>query len=319
MNTLAKVHVGVDVSKAMLDVFIRPIDKALRVENSRKGINDLNKYLTKFNVQVVACESSGGYENLMLRMVAKEGFNIQHIDPRRIKGFAASEGIKTKTDTIDSKMIAMFAEQKYSTDASTKKPTSDSQRQLKELSKRRKQLVRNATIEKNRLQHPESIYSKKSIQQHLKFIEKEIEKIAQEIKALIVINDEWSNKLKLMTSVPGIGECTATELLASLPELGSIGNKQVASLAGLAPFARESGSWKGKSFVRDGRPEPRAMLYMATLCATRFNEKIKTFYNRLIGSGKAHKVALVASMRKLLVILNTMLRKGQAWDPAYGC
>jgi len=317
MDNLPKIYVGVDVSKDTLDIHIRPTDKSFRVKNSREGLKYLNKRLVKFQVQVVACESTGGYENLMLRMVSDEGHKVQHIEPRRIQGFAVSEGIKTKTDASDAKVIAMFAEQKFHSDMSIGKimPTTEHVK-LKELNRRRKQLVRTATMEKNRLKHPETIYAKKSVQQHLNFIEKEIEKVTKEIETLITTDSVWNNKLELMMSVPGIGKCTATELLASLSELGSIGNKQISSLAGLAPFSRESGNWKGKSFVRDGRSGPRELLYMATLSATRHNTKIKSFYDRLIAAGKVPKVALIAAMRKLIVIINTMLRKGETWNPA---
>lgn len=317
MDNLTKIYVGVDVSAAMLDIHIRPLDKAFRVENSRKGIKYLNKTLSKFDVQVVACESSGGYENLMLRMLKEEGFHIGHIDPRRIKGFAQSEGIKTKTDAIDAKVIASYAEQKHNTSMSISKimPT-PAQQQLTELNKRRKQLVKSATMEKNRLKHPESIYTKKSIESSLKFIAKEIERLLEEIQTLITTNEEWQNKAKIITSIQGVGELSAVELLASLPELGSIGNKQIASLIGVAPFSRESGAWKGKSFIRDGRSGPRNMLYMAALSATRHNKKIKDFYDRLIAAGKLPKVALIAVVRKLIVIMNVMLKKGEVWNPA---
>ncbi|MCX5922569.1 MAG: IS110 family transposase [Candidatus Dependentiae bacterium] len=316
MDNLTKVYVGVDVSMATLDVYIRPMNKALRIENSDKGAKYLNKYLSKFNVQVVACESSGGYENRMLRMMSGNGFHIQHIDPRRIKGFAISEGIKSKTDATDAKLIAAYAEQKHTTMSIRKVMPTAAQQQLRELNKRRKQLIKSATMEKNRLKHPESVYTKKSIEAALKFLEKEIEKIIKDIKDLIAQDDEWQHKAKLIMSVPGVGECTAIELLASLPELGLIGNKQITSLAGLAPFSRESGAWKGKSFIRDGRSGPRTLLYMAALTASCHNQKIKIFYDKLITAGKMPKVTLVAVMRKLIVIINTMLRKGEMWNPA---
>lgn len=316
MNNLQKVYVGVDVSMNMLDVHLHPLNKDFRFKNTRSGIKSLNKYLSKYDVQVVACESSGGYENQMLRTVSESGFNIKHIDPRRIKGFAASEGIKAKTDAIDAKIIAKYAEQKHNATSISKIMPTPAQQQLNELNKRRKQLVKHATMEKSRLKHPESIYSKKSIDSTLKFLEKEIEKITQEIKDLLATNKEWQQKTKLIMSIPGVGECTTMELLASLPELGCIGNKQIASLAGLAPFSRESGKWKGKSFIRDGRPGPRNLLYMAAMSAKVHNNKMKIFYDRLISAGKIPMVALVAVMRKLLVIINTMIRKGEMWNPA---
>jgi transposase len=316
MSNLTKVYVGVDVSMAMLDIHIHPLDKAFRVENSRKGIKYLNKSLSKFDVQVVACESSGGYENLMLRMVDEEGFHIKQIDPRRVKGFAQSEGIKTKTDASDAKIIARYVEQKHTALSISKLMPSPAQQQLTELNKRRKQLVKNATMEKNRLKHPESIHTKKSIEAVLKFLDKEVQRLLQETKDLIATNDEWLRKARIITSIPGVGELSAIELLATLPELGHIGDKQISSLVGLAPFSRESGTWKGKSFIRDGRSGPRTLLYMAAVAAIVHNKKMKVFYDRLRAAGKGAKIALIAVMRKIIVIINTLLRKGEMWNPA---
>jgi transposase len=317
LDTLPKAFVGVDVSKETLDVYVYPTGKSFKTDNTKKGVKYLLRKIASYDVQIVLCESSGGYEDFMLRTVAEVGYRSKKVDPRRIQGFIVSRGIRAKTDRIDAQMIATFAEREFQNiDISKLLSLTPEQVQLKELNKRKGQLIKSLVMEKIRLKHPESIFSKKSINKIIAILEQEIEHIKQEIFNLITTNEQWINKSKLLMTVPGIGQVTATELIASLPELGLIGNKEIASLVGLAPYSRESGKWVGKSFIRDGRSKPRAMLYMAVLSAIRYNAKIKKFYDRLINKGKLPKVALVACMRKLIVILNTMLKKGEVWDPA---
>ena len=312
MNSMiSPIYVGVDVSKDFLDVYLHPLGKELRIPNTQEGLNKLIKVLANYDVRQIVCESSGGYEYLMLQKLAD--YKIWQVQPKRIRSFIISEGIKAKTDKIDARMIALFASQKQPAYQSI--DSSKDQEKLAAWVKRRMDLVYDMTCENNKLRHPQEVHCKEFIAQHISFLENQIKTIENEINKLIKANKVLQNEAEIIESVPGVGKITAATLLAEVPELGKIGNKQIAALVGVAPFIKQSGMSKGTATISGGRNQVRSVLYMASLAAIRFNPPLKLFYDRLRKAGKRPKVALVAVMRKLLVILNTMICNNQLWKP----
>jgi transposase len=311
MEKLAKNFVGVDVSKKTLDVYIHPAGKYLRVKNTTADIKKLVLQLSSFDIEQIVFESSGGYEYLLAKMVSEAGHKVWRVDPKRIKAFIASDGIKYKTDKVDARMIALFAAQKRC--AYTAYQRCQHEEKLQALSKRRGALMSIVTAEELRLQNPQEIYNKKSIKDHIAFLRKEIAKIDTEMHEIIKQSAKLQQKFRIIESVPGVGKTIAAALIAHVPELGDLDRKQIASLLGLAPYVRESGLHRGLARTSAGRLLPRQMLYMAALASIRFNQKIQQFYNKLCAAGKKPMVALVAVMRKLIVIINAMVRDGKEW------
>lgn len=314
MKNLAQVWVGVDVSKDHLDIHIYPINKGFRVENNDKGIKSLIRKLKQFSVQRVGFESSGGYEFLLKDLLKKAKNSCWIIDPRRIRSFRASEGIKVKTDPTDAKMIAAFVAVK--TPAYTNFELPEEQDELKALVRRKKDVTEAIAKEKKRLKHPQQRHCIDEIESSIAFHEQQIKKLESRIDALLNAHDEWKQKYSIIESIPGVGKTTATALIAHMPELGRIEGKQAAALLGVAPYNNQSGKFIGKAFIRDGRSLPRHSLYMAALTASRSNPVLSKFYKRLIDDGKKPKVALVAIMRKLIVMINAMLKTMENWRVA---
>jgi transposase len=309
---LAKNFVGVDVSKNSLDVYIYPAAKKLHIENNEIGIASLISELAKYQIERIACEASGGYEYQMFHALKRHGFCIWKIQPKRIKGFIESEGINLKTDASDAKMIALFIAQKdqlkpqitLSADALA----------LQAMVKRKDDLTKMVSAEKARLKQSHDAFCQCNIKKSIDFIEKQIEELSQKIADMIDKNDDWREKSELVQTVPGVGTVTAALMVAEFPELGTIGGKQAAALVGLAPYARQSGNYKGYSFIRGGRATVRRIVYMAALTASRSNEVLRVFYQRLIAAGKKPKVALIAVARKIVTILNAMVRDKKVWS-----
>lgn len=311
MSILTNVWVGVDVSKKRLDVSIYPVmEKDFSVTNDIKGIEGLIKKLSKYQLMQMVCESSS-YETLMLQMFLKRGLPAWRVEPGRIKAFIRSEGIRSKTDQSDARMMALFASQKNKNYESI--ALSEEGLQLESLAKRREDLQVMLQAEKTRLLQTFDAFCKKNIQSFITFLEKQIAAIENASDDLIHQNQDWLLKSELLKSVPGVGDVTSTKLIAQLPELGKIQDKQLAALIGLAPYARQSGMWKGKTFISGGRGGIRKILYMAALSAARCNPVLKIFYQKLRDAGKKPKVALIAVARKLLIILNAIIRKSQTW------
>ena len=309
-----KLFVGVDVSKSHLDVHIHPISKKIRVENSELGIALLVKRLSSFgtNVSQIVCEASGGYEVFMKNILHAAGYNVWSVNPRRVKAFIESEGVLVKTDPSDARMIAMFAAKKqcsYQPYVST--PVDQ---ELCGAIKRRFDLIEMVKGEKMRLQSPLYKNEKKGIKAIIKFLEKQIQKYDDKIDKLIQENKVWKRKTQIIESIPGVGRITSIVLLSSMPELGTISHKKAAALLGVAPYTKESGVYKGVSKIRGGRPEARRVVYMAALSASRSNPVFIKFYKKLKKSGKKSKVALVAVMRKLIVMINAMIEKDKEWN-----
>ena len=315
MNNLTNVFVGVDVSKNFLDLHIFPTNKSFRVKNDIKYFDKLSQHFDGHKIKQVVCESSGGYERSFLQFMEKEGYKTWLVDPKRIKAFIVSEGVKVKTDKIDAKMIATFASKtscKY-----TPQQKSIQNMKLKEFVRRKIEVTTMMAEEKKRLNGPATLYSKNRINKHIIFMEKEIEYLNIKIDKLISMNKTMNKKVEILESIPGIGRATSSTLVSHVSELGTINSKQISSLVGVAPFNKESGNYVGVAKISGGRPIPRKALYMAALSASRFNPKLKTFYKKLIKKGKKPKVALVAVMRKIIVIANAMIKNNTKWNNEY--
>jgi transposase len=311
MKTITKNFVGVDISKNWLDVHIHPKNLSVRVDNTQIGISSLLKTFSDSNIDQIVCESSGGYENLLMSLCSDAGHKIWRVDPKRIKAFIASEGVKAKTDRIDARMIALFASQKKSTYEQSKR--SDYDEKIRSFVRRKADLIEIAAMEKKRLKGPTGLYCRDRIEKFLAVINKDIEELENEIQNLIKQDEELNKKNEILQSIPGIGKTTAAALIADMPELGAIENKKAAALLGVAPYTKQSGMYKGNEVISGGRPAPRKALYMAALSAMRHNKTMKTFYTRLRDNGKKPKVAIVAVMNKFIVTINAMLRKKEKW------
>jgi transposase len=307
MNRL--IFVGIDVAKEHLDIAVRPNGKSWTIQNNEQSTMELAQQLKELQPEVVVMEATGGLEVSVASVLAIAGLPVTVINPRQVRNFAKSTGKLAKTDTLDAQVLAHFAE------AIRPEPRflSDEQaRQLQALVGRRRQVTEMLVAEKNRA-HMSHQTVQKRLKEHIAWLEKELEDLDKDLRQSIQESPVWREKDQLLQSVPGIGPITSSVLLASLPELGSLDRKKIAALVGVAPFNRDSGNMRGKRSVWGGRAHVRSMLYMATLTATRHNPVIKDFYTRLIQAGKAAKVAITACMRKLLTILNAIIRHTQPW------
>lgn len=303
---------GIDVGKEKLDVGVNDEKKVRVWNNDPEGQIGLSDWVAEQDPQLVVVEASGGYEAALVSELVSRGIAVAVVNPTRVRAFARAEGTLAKTDKIDAQVIARFG--------ATMKPAArarrdESQVALNELVTRRRQLVLIATAEKNRLSTA-SPTMQAHIRSHLAWLQAEIESLEEQISQAISANPEWAETANRVDSVPGIGFITAATLVADLPELGQLNRQKIAALVGVAPFNHDSGKQRGKRRIFGGRTSVRSVLYMATLSAIRHNPVIKAFYQRLLDKGKLKKVAITACMRKLLVILNTMVKSGQDWCPA---
>lgn len=304
--------VGIDVSKNSLDVAFLPEGTPLKVDYSTKGLLELHRKLPPAGTCLIVVEATGGYQRRLVAELLEAGHQIAVVNPRQVRDFAKGIGILAKTDKIDASVIARFAQDVKP--RSTAK-TSEKQAQLVELVTRRRQLVELRTAEKNRLEHPQTKAVLKSVQQVIDHLNKQITKIEKDILVLVESQDDFQGKSGVIASVPGVGAVTVASLLAELPELGLLNRQKISALVGLAPFNRDSGTFKGKRAIRGGRRELRSVLYMAALTAMRSNPVIRQFAKRLKDNGKPFKVVITACMRKLLVILNTLVKTNTHWSP----
>jgi transposase len=297
--------VGIDVSSDQFDVHVIPTGKRFTSPNDGKGVKSMVKRLKETAPELIVLESTGGYERELVIALAENQLPVAQVNPRRVRDFARSIGKTAKTDSIDAFVLASFAEKVR---PPVRALPSEQERALQELAARRRQLIRMLTSEKNRLPHAASKGVKESIKSIIAALERQIRDIEKDLDAIIRTDSELSDKEDLLQSVPGVGQVTARTLLADLPELGTLGHKEIASLVGVAPMNRDSGKMRGRRSIIGGRAPVRSALYMAALVATRYNPKIREFYERLTTGGKPKKVAMVACMRKLLTILNAMVR-----------
>jgi transposase len=306
------VFVGIDVSKDQLDIALRPGEVRFRESNNDSGIQALIARLLSLKPQLILLEASGGYEILAAAFLRQAGLPAHIINPRQVREFARSTGKLAKTDKIDAAVLAHFAEA-LKPDL---RPWPDEQQQeLAALMSRRRQLVEMLVMEKNRLAMTFSPRVRRSLQTNLQSLKEQLQELEQDLDDFIRQSPIWLEKDQLLQSVPGIGPLTSQSLLAWVPELGTLNRRKIAALVGLAPFNRDSGQMRGKRTVWGGRARVRPPLYMATLAACRVNPAIRAFYLRLLAAGKSKKLALTACMRKLLTILNAILKQQQPWCP----
>jgi len=306
-----KIQAGIDVSKSSFDVNINGQKQVEHFDYTDEQIKQCIERLTQEQVELTVMEATGGYEMKLAIELQNAGLAISIVNPRRTRDFARSMGLLAKTDKIDAKAIAAFA----ATLEPLKSAIIDPEVcKLKALVARRNQLIGMKTAENNRREHGFDKAIKKSIAAVIRTFEKEIEKIEKELADHISRMPELKQKVDILKSVPGIGDVTASMLVTELPELGQCNKRQIAALVGVAPMNRDSGQFRGKRMIGGGRKRIRTALFMPVLVAIRHNPKLRSFYQRLLDAGKTKMVAIVAAMRKLLVIINTMIQKKQRWN-----
>lgn len=303
--------VGVDVSKAHLDVAVRPTGEAWREGNEEAGRSALVERLRELSPTLIVLEATGGYEAGLLALLAAAQLPVVVVNPRQVRDFAKATGRLAKTDALDAEVLALFAERVR---PEVRELPSEAAQELEALLSRRRQILEMLTAERNRLGTARASV-KADVQEHIRFLQKRLGGVDAELDQRIRQSPLWRAREDLLRSVPGIGPVVTRTLIAALPELGRLTHKQIAALVGVAPLNRDSGTLRGRRTVWGGRAGVRGALYMAALVASRYNELIRSFYQRLLSAGKPRKVALVACMRKLLIILNSMLRHGTRWDP----
>ena len=305
--------IGIDVSKDRLDVQCWPAGQSFAVTRDSKGLSDLIARLKPLDAALVGVEATGGFETVVAAALAGAGLPVVVVNPAQVRHFAQAVGQRAKTDPIDALMIARFV-------AATKpelRPIPDAATQLlADLVARRRQIIDMIVAEKNREYRTAVPRIKKSIGRLITALEKERASVDTDIAAGVRGSPAWRATEDLLASVPGVGSVTARTLMAELPELGQLDPKRIASLAGLAPFTRQSGQWKGKSMIAGGRKSVRSALFMATLTASRCNPVIKAFRDRLVAAGKPKMVAVIAAAHKLLIILNAIIRDQKPWQTA---
>lgn len=302
--------IGIDVAKASLDVAVQPEGKAWSCPNDEAEFKDLVKQLRPRKPTLIVLEATGGLEIPVVAALASAGLPVVVINPRQVRDFAKATGQLAKTDRIDARVLARFAKAVRP----AIRPLKDAKtRELDALLTRRRQLTDMLTAEKNRLSSaPKPV--RKDIKNHIAWLEKRLRDVNNGLNSAIKDSPIWREHDEILQSTPGVGPVLSVTLLAELPELGKLNRRQIAALAGVAPFNRDSGRFRGKRSIWGGRAEIRSVLYMSTLTAVRCNPVIRAFYQRLIGSGKKHKVAMTACMRKLLTILNIMIKNQTSWN-----
>lgn len=302
---------GIDVSKDRLDVALLPSKESWSVSNDESGIDELVGRLRRLGPALTVLEATGGYEMAAATGLAHADLPLAIINPRHARDFAKATGTLAKTDRIDALVLALFGERLRPKPQTL--PDTDAQL-LSALLTRRRQLVEMRTAEKNRRALAPSRL-KADITEHISWLERQIADVERTTAEMIQQSPLWRAKDDLLRSVPGVGDVLSRTLVGLLPELGTLNRKKIAALVGVAPLARDSGTLRGRRTVWGGRAEIRAVLYMATMAATQHNPTIRTFYHRLIEKGKPRKVAQVACMRKLITILNAMVRTQTPWNP----
>ena len=305
------IYVGIDVSKDRLDVHVVPSGEAFRLGNDHAGVEDLVRRLAALSPSVVGLEATGSFERLAVAALAGAGLAVVVLNPAQVRAYANALGKRAKTDPIDAAVIAAFV-------AATKpelRPLRDTEtRALAELVARRRQIVQMIVAEENRARTLTARQAQNSIKRLLTALRRELASLDADTDDHIRKSPIWRVNEKLLSSVPGVGPVVARSLIAEMPELGSLDRRQIAALAGLAPWTRQSGKWRGKSFIGGGRSRVRAVLFMAALVAIRHNPVLKAFRDRLVAAGKPKIVAVVATMRKLLTILNAIIRDQKPWQ-----
>lgn len=309
----AEVFIGIDVAKQHLDVAVRPSGASWRVEYTDAGLSRLVEQLRPVAPTLIVLEATGGLEVLVVGVLAEAGLPVVAVNPRQARDFAKATGRLAKTDRLDAQALARFAEAVRPEQRPRPDPATQ---ELGALLTRRRQLVTMLTAEKNR-RHTAHGAVLADIEAHIRWLEQRLERSNDDLAKRIKASPAWRAQSQLLRSVPGVGVVLATTLLAELPELGTLDRKAIAALVGVAPLNRDSGTRRGQRAIWGGRASVRAVLYVATLVATRCNPVIRPFYERLLAAGKPKKVARTACMRKLLTILNTLVRTQTPWEPRH--
>lgn len=303
--------VGIDISKKSFDVHLLPQGKSFKFNQDAKGRKALVDLLPAAGTCLVVVEATGGYERMLIAELVDAGHCVARVNPRQVRDFAKGVGILAKTDRLDAAVLARFA---HDVQPRCLSQTPEKQEELAQLIARRRQLVDQRTAEKNRLGTATARFVRKDLQQSIDWLNKQIKRVEKEMLALVESHDEWKSKTALLQSVPGIGSVTSISLVTEIPELGQLNRQQVAALVGVAPMNCDSGQFRGQRRIRGGRRSIRTALYMAAFSARRFNPVIRAFADRLAARGKTFKVILTACTRKLLVIINTMMKNNTHWN-----
>lgn len=305
--------VGIDVAKDRLDVALLPSDEVFAVRRDAAGLDDLIARLRPLAPRIIALEATGGFETVVAATLGAAGFAVAVLNPAQIRAFGRALGQRAKTDPIDARLIACFA----ATTRPEARPLPDAATQrLADLVSRRRQIIAMMVAERQRQRRFTERRLQQSIARLLDALARELSAVETEIDSDVRASPAWREKEDLLASVPGIGPTIARTLIAEMPELGTLDRRQIAALAGLAPWTRQSGQWKGRAFIGGGRACVRAALHMGAVTASRHNPALKAFHQRLIAAGKPKMVALIAVARKLLTILNAIARSGQPWRNA---
>jgi transposase len=309
----SKTYVGIDVSKKTWDVHLLSDGQSLKLDADDAGFAKLRAALAPHGRCFIVLEATGGLERPLTADLIDAGHDVAVANPRRVRAFGVALGMLAKTDRIDARLLALYAEKAQ---PRTTEKVSEKQAELDMLVGRRRQLLQLKTMEKNRFQQATLKMARKSVEKMIKFLDRQIADLEQVIARLIESDDDWRAKSELLQSVPGVGKVTSATLIADLPELGKLNRQKIAALVGLAPFADDSGQHHGRRRTCGGRASVRTTLYMATLSASLCNPLIKRYKLQLMQRGKEFKVAMTACMRKLLNVLNTLLQTNTPWDPA---
>jgi transposase len=304
--------IGIDVAKQYFDLHCLKTGQDQRMENSTDGIRQCVALCNEIRPELIVMEATGGYELVLASTLQTEGFAVAVVNPRRIRDFARAAGQIAKTDTLDARIIARFA---ATLEPMPTEQINENTQKLKAMVARRNQLVGLHTAESNRLEHANTRDIQRSIAAVLKVIDAQLKTIDRQIEEHIRNTPQLQQRAETIDSVPGIGQTTAHMLVTELPELGRLNRRQIAALVGVAPIARDSGTFRGKRMTGGGRKNIRSRLFMPTLVAVRHNPVLKAYYTRLVRQGKCKMVALVAAMRKLICILNVMIKNNQKWNP----
>lgn len=306
-----RIYVGIDVSKLRLDVDQSPMSAPRQFEQSPTGHAALVEHLQALGPELIVMEATGGLEIPIAAHLASSGLPVVVVNPRQARDFAKAVGVLAKTDAVDAQVLARFA---ASVRPQVRALKSAQTRELEALLTRRRQIVDMITAENHRLSSARSRIARQ-IRQHIIWLKKRLDEADHDLDQEVRHSPIWQHQLELLTSVPGVGRITAIALLAQLPELGRLSHREVSALVGVCPYNRDSGTLHGRRTIWGGRAAVRAKLYMAAIVGTRHNPVLRAFYRRLVDAGKPKKVAIVACMRKLIVILNAMIKNNQPWQP----
>lgn len=310
---MENIIVGIDVSKDRLDVAVRPGGEVFAVERNAEGLEQLTQRLRSLSPQLVALEATGGFETIAAAALAAADLPVVVVNPAQIRAFAKAIGQRAKTDPIDAAVIAHFAE---ATKPQVRALPDEATRLLADLVARRRQIVEMMVAERQRQKRLTIPHLRASIDRLLKALQKELTSVEADIGGIVRGSPAWREKEDLLASVPGVGPVISHTLIAELPELGQLTRRQIAALAGLAPFTRQSGRWRGKCFIGGGRTAVRTALFMGAMVAKRSNPVLRAFFNRLVAVGKPKMAAIIAVARKLLTILNAIIRDHRKWQTA---